>query len=104
MQLSRAQDGDCSAGARRALAANWEWGDGGRDTHTLLFSTAAALFHVKRQLSKCVFIDGHGVYQRNLVTRPCSHPGWQKMALFWTQPPLKGRAAVSFEAEFTDDV
>lgn len=50
MQLNGAQDGDCSAGTRGQLAANWEWGDG---EEGLLFSTAAALLHVKEQLSKC---------------------------------------------------
>lgn len=50
MQLDGAQDGDCSAGARGELAASWEWGDG---EEGFLFSTAAALLHVKQQLSKC---------------------------------------------------
>lgn len=49
MQLSGAQGGDCSAGARAELEANRECSDG---EEGLLFSTAAVLLHVKQQLNK----------------------------------------------------
>lgn len=104
MQLNGAQDGDCSAGTRGQLAANWEWGDGEEE---LLFSTAAALLHVKEQLSKCEarVCPGPWCVPEEPGDSPLlTHTGWQKTTLFWTQSPLRGRTAAGFETVFTDDV